>query len=426
MPGNSLSRVSKTGTVGGDLIASLSMGLYSNPLEVYRELVQNATDAYQINGTPFHDRRIDIGIDRMNRKVSFQDYATGLSKNEMTKGLFAIGNSRKRGKQLRGFRGIGRLSALGYCKELVFRSRKSAKEPVWQITWDSIALHRYLNQPDGSDIGQIFKTISKVSELKESREWPERFFECELNGVRANKNDIILNSDAVSTYLSEIAPVEFRADFSFAQDIYTILGKEAAFEVKIFINDSEECLTRPHSDRLTSALDQKKIITTIDKVMAISELDDGFETMAKGWILHHDYPGALPQSSNIRGLRIRVGNIQVGDERILEHLFKESRFNSWCIGEIHIVSTDIRPNTRRDNLELCPALDNLENSLRILTKNLIQICRDKSAARNQKSKNNHKTINVSKARYQAITKQLGLRSPLPDKITLYPKKYTRN
>ena len=401
------------------------MGLYSNPLEVYRELVQNATDAYQINGTPPRDRRIDIRIDRMNRSVSFRDYATGLSKNEMTKSLFAIGNSRKRGKQLRGFRGVGRLSALGYCKELVFRSRKSATEPVWQLTWDSVALHRYLNQPDGSDIGQILKTISNVSQLEESREWPSCFFECELNGVRASKNDIILNSDAVSTYLSEIAPVGFRTDFSFAKDIYAILGKETAFEVKIFINDSEECLTRPHSDKLISTLDQKKVITTIDKVVSISELDDEFEAMAKGWILHHDYPGALPQSSNLRGLRIRVGNIQVGSERTLEHLFKESRFNSWCIGEIHIISPDIRPNTRRDNLELCPALDNLENSLRILTKNLIQICRDKSAARNQKAKSNHKTINVSKKYYQEIAKQLGLESSLPGKITLYPKKYTR-
>lgn len=424
MSDNSLSRVSEKGTVGGDLIASLSMGLYSNPLEIYRELVQNATDAYQINGTPPRNRRIDIQIDRMNRKVTLRDYATGLSARKITKSLFTIGNSRKRGKQLRGFRGVGRLAALGYCKELVFRSRKSATEPVWQLAWDSVALHRYLNQPDGSDIAQILKTISTVSQLEESKEWPKCFFECELNGVRASKNDIILNSDAVSTYLSEIAPIGFRTDFSFAKDIYTILGKEVAFEVKIFINGNEEALTRPHSDELLSALDQKKIITTVDQVVPISELDDGFETVAKGWILHHDYPGALPLSSNVRGLRIRVGNIQVGDERTLEHLFKESRFNSWCIGEIHIVSHDIKPNTRRDNLELCPALDDLENSLRILAKNLIQTCRDKSAERNQKTRNNHKILSVSKTRYREITKQLKLELPLPSKLTLYPKNRT--
>lgn len=424
MPDNFLSKVSEKSTVGGDLIASLSMGLYSNPLEIYRELVQNATDAYQINGTPPRKRRIDIEIDRMNRKVALRDYATGLSAKEITKSLFTIGNSRKRGKQLRGFRGVGRLAALGYCKELVFRSRKSATEPVWQLTWDSVALHQCLNQPDGSDIGQILKTISTVSQLEDSKEWPKCFFECELNGVRASKNDVILNSDAVSTYLSEVAPIGFRADFSFAKDIYTILGKEAAFEVEIFINGSEESLMRPHSNKLLSALDQKKIITTVDQVVPINELDDGFETMAKGWILHHDYPGALPQSSNIRGLRIRVGNIQVGNERTLEHLFKESRFNSWCIGEIHIISPNIRPNTRRDNLELCPALDDLENSLRILAKNLTQTCRDKSAARNQKTKNNHKTVNVSKTRYREIAKQLKLELPLPDKLTLFPKTRT--
>lgn len=406
------------------MIASLSMGLYSNPLEVYRELVQNATDAYQINGTPLRNRRIDIRINRMERKIVLRDYATGLSENEITKSLFAIGNSCKRGKQLRGFRGVGRLAALGYCKELVFRSRKSATEPIWQLSWNSVALHQHLSQPNNLDISQILEAISTTSQLEGSKEWPECFFECELNGVRANKNDVILNSDAVAAYLSEIAPIGFRADFSFAKDIYAILGKETAFEVKIFINDNKETLTRPHSNRLVSALDKKTTITTINQVIPISKLDDGFETMARGWILHHDYPGALPQSANIRGLRIRVGNIQVGSERIFEHIFKESRFNSWCIGEIHIISPNIKPNTRRDGLELCPALDNFENSLRTLAKTLTQICRDKSAERNRKSKNSHKAVTVSKTRYREIAKQLKLKHPLPNKITLYPKKRT--
>lgn len=402
------------------------MGLYNNPLEVYRELVQNATDAYQINRTPPRNRRIDIQIDRMKRTVVLRDYATGLSVNEIAKSLFAVGNSRKRGQQLRGFRGIGRLAALGYCKELVFRSRKSKTDPVWQLSWDSVALHQYLRCPDGRDISQILGSISTISQLEASNEWPNCFFECELNGVRANKNDVILNPDAVATYLSEVAPVGFRDDFSFAKDIYAILGKKAAFEVKIFINDNEESLTRPHSDRLVSALDKKMVITTFDKAVSINELDDGFETMAKGWVLHHDYPGALPQSSNVKGLRIRVGNIQVGDERTLDYVFKEPRFNSWCIGEIHIISPDIRPNTRRDNLELCPALDNLENSLHILARNLTQTCRDKSTARSQKAKNNHKIVNVSKRYYRDIAKQLKLEPPIPNKITLLPKNRTGN
>lgn len=421
MSGSLLSKISKKSVVGGDLIASLSMGLYSNPLEVYRELVQNATDAYQINGTPPRNRCIDIRIDRMKRTVVLRDHATGLSVNEIAKSLFSIGNSRKRGQQLRGFRGIGRLAALGYCKELVFRSRKSKTDPVWQLSWNSITLHQYLRHPDGRDIGQILKSISTISQLENSNEWPNCFFECELSGVRASKNDVILNPDAVSTYLSEVAPVSFRSDFSFAKEIYAILGKKVAFEVKIFINGNSDPLTRPHSDRLISAFDPKAIITTVDKVTSINELDNGFEMMAKGWILHHDYPGALPQSSNVKGLRIRVGNIQVGDERTLEHVFKEPRFNSWCIGEIHITSPDIRPNTRRDNLELCPALDNLENSLHVLARNLTQTCRDKSATRSQKAKNNHKIVNVSKRHYRDIAKQLKLESPIPDKITILPK-----
>ena len=420
---NLLSKTQIKSVIGGDLIASLSMGLYNNPLEIYRELVQNATDAYQINKMPPRKRRIEVEIDRMQRTVIVRDYATGLAATEITRNLFSIGNSKKRGKQLRGFRGLGRLAALGYCRELLFRSRKSPKDPVWELSWDGLSLHQHLSKPNGFDIGGLFKSISTLSQL-ETREWPDCFFECELRGVRASKNDIILNPDAVSAYLSEIAPVGFHPDFSFARKIYNILGKQATFEVKIFVNGSDEPLTRPHTNKLVSSFDPKTVITTINEVVPISKLDDGFENIAKGWILHHDYPGALPQVFGIRGLRIRIGNMQIGDERILESMFKEIRFNSWCIGEIHIITPNIRPNTRRDNLELSPTLDNLENSLHILARKLTQTCREKSSARTRRVKIDHRTLNISKRKYREIVNILKLKEPIPDKLTLFPKNKT--
>ena len=418
---NSLVGMPKRHIVGSDLIASLSIGLYSNPLEIYRELVQNAADAYQLSGAPPGKRPIDIKIDRIGRQISFCDHAIGLSAEEMTNSLFSIGNSQKRGKELRGFRGIGRLAALGYCKELIFRSRRSPDAAALEITLDSVALYQCINNSDDRDIESVLEQISTISKFEVTDGHPDCFFECVLKGVRARKNDILLNPDAVSTYLSEIAPVGFSADFSFAKEIYAILGDKLAFEVEIFINNSESALNRPHIDKLVSHLDKNKAITTIAKVMPISDVDDDFESMAKGWVLHHDYPGALPQSLNTRGLRLRVGNIQVGDERVLEYLFKETRFNSWCIGEIHITSPMIKPNIRRDNLEPSPALDNLENSLRILTRNLSQICRERSMERNKKVKTNHRTMNLSKNQYLEVMDALKLEEPFPDKITLSPK-----
>ena len=38
-------------------------------------------------------------------------------------------------------------------------------------------------------------------------------------------------------------------------------------------------------------------------------------------------------------------------ENILQEIFKEKRFNSWCVGEIHILDNRIMANGRRDNFE---------------------------------------------------------------------------
>src|SRR5206468_3093268 len=67
---------------------------------------------------------------------------------------------------------------------------------------------------------------------------------------------------------------------------------------------------------------------------------------AVGWILHSDYLGAIPEQHGIEGLRLRVGNMQIGDSRILDSVFPESRFNAWAVGECHVLSPKLVPNAR--------------------------------------------------------------------------------
>lgn len=46
---------------------------------------------------------------------------------------------------------------------------------------------------------------------------------------------------------------------------------------------------------------------------------------------------------NIKGLRLRKGNILVGDKTTLNSIFKKPRFNGWFQGEIFIFDTYIVP-----------------------------------------------------------------------------------
>ena len=409
--------------IGGDLLAALSIGMYNQPLDIYREFVQNSADAYQMVGTPSGQRIIDITVDRSNRTVTFRDYASGLNEKEMISQLLSVGSSNKREHKLRGFRGIGRLAALGYCRKLFFRSRRSRRDPVIELEWDSVALHRY--NADGENKNLVdtllqISTFSRFSDLTEEN-WPDCFFECVLEGVRYSKNDALLNPNIVSSYLSEIGPVPFSKDFSLGQEIYSVLGDDLTFDVDIRINGSEQSITRPHRDQITSP-DGSSILSTISGLCKIVDLEEVLDSegtpLARGWILDHDYPGALPISSHIRGLRIRIGNIQIGDERVLDSLFKEHRFNMWCIGEIHICTPNIYPNTRRDDLEQSPQVDDLMNALGILAKKLTDTCRKASLKRNKKSKLIHRNISLMSEEYRKIMADLKIEEPFPDRITL--------
>ena len=78
--------------------------------------------------------------------------------------------------------------------------------------------------------------------------------------------------------------------------------------------------------------------------------DSSDKVLACGWYGELDFYGTIADDK-ISGIRIRQGNILIGDNKTLSPYFIESRFNNWCIGELHIVSDDLIPNARRDGFE---------------------------------------------------------------------------
>ena len=113
---------------------------------------------------------------------------------------------------------------------------------------------------------------------------------------------------------------------------------------------------------------------------------DGRGDAAVGWVAHSSYLGAIPKANRIRGIRARTGNIQVGDERVFDHLFEEERFNRWCVGEVHILDSRIIPNGRRDYFERDPHLRNLENHLTPVFRQITARCRVASSNRNKEKR----------------------------------------
>ncbi len=112
--------------IGKDILELLSNAMYVEPLTIYREYLQNSADsiddAVKDGLLENHEKgRVDINIDHLNRKITIRDNGSGLSNKDFEKRMTAFGASRKRDTDARGFRGVGRLAGIAYCRELIFR-----------------------------------------------------------------------------------------------------------------------------------------------------------------------------------------------------------------------------------------------------------------------------------------------------------------
>ena len=72
--------------------------------------------------------------------------------------------------------------------------------------------------------------------------------------------------------------------------------------------------------------------------------DDDSELLALGWCGFRNLSNnVLPVTSKERGIRLRKGNIALGDETTLNRFFKIERTNLRFIGELHIISNSFIP-----------------------------------------------------------------------------------
>jgi len=57
--------------------------------------------------------------------------------------------------------------------------------------------------------------------------------------------------------------------------------------------------------------------------------------IASGWYAKRkDFIDAINRGEGVSGIRVRDGNIMIGDEHILDGCFREARFNSHVMGDL--------------------------------------------------------------------------------------------
>lgn len=120
------------------------------------------------------------------------------------------------------------------------------------------------------------------------------------------------------------------------------------------------------------------------------------ELYAIGWYGNCNWLGTL-SDLEMAGLRIRKGNILIGDRTTLNPIFEnQSRFNAWVQGEIFVLKDDLIPNARRDDFEKNDAYNKFINQMiRSIGKPLISKIRAASVERNDAVGKTIRSINLT-------------------------------
>jgi hypothetical protein len=343
--------------IGKFTLESLTTGMYSEPESCYREYIQNAVDSLDTalaEGLMQAEHfRIEIIVDGTRREISIRDNGIGIKKDLVSKTLLDIGNSTKLHTTNRGFRGIGRLGGLSYCKKLSFCTTALDESEKTLITFDCEKLKALL-VPGQSTEHNLQSVIEAVTDVKVMHEQSSaHYFIVKMEDV----DDIssLLDLETVKDYISQVAPIPFRDRFYWGREIKNeLLGNGIAMtEYPVFIGESFESLSRVYKPYKSTFEANSRAGVSKDEILSLSflRINDGSQKMiAYGWYANTDFSGTLVDE-RISGVRVRQGNILIGNERTLAPYYKESRFNGWAVGEVYVVSPNLIPNARRDDFE---------------------------------------------------------------------------
>lgn len=332
--------------IGKNVIETLTLGMYDDSRFVYREYVQNAADqidvAFELGIlSKKSDGRINIVINKDLKTIIVEDNATGIPSADVLRFLGDVANSSKDRAQRKGFRGIGRLGGLGYCQKLIFETSAKGESVKSTMSLDAKMLRSIiLDTNETMDAASVISVITTVD--RKAEDPGSHYFKIILEEVT---NEKLLDEAAVVEYLSMVAPVPFKPDFKFSDEIKEFFKKNNYVLDEYHVNLNSNQLYKAYKN----TIQEEDKVTDLVGVDFFQVRDPEFELLALGWFGFRDYANVvLPPTNKERGIRLRKNNIALGDEGTLSRFFKAERTNLRFIGEVHAVNASFIPNARRD------------------------------------------------------------------------------
>ena len=372
--------------IGKYAIESLTTGMYTDPFVIYREYIQNAADsideAIKSKTIDKSQTLIKVAIDSANRKIVIEDNGTGLKSASAYRVLSDIGNSQKIQGQNRGFRGIGRFSGLSYCDRLTFVTSHVDEPKQYSITYNAEELRSLIREK--TDVLTASNAMqSVISERTNACSASSHYFRVIMEGVHPETG--LLDFDTTEHYLKAIAPVAYANAFSWAKVIHSEMKKYIRpipeYRLVLEAQGKRAEVIKEYQD--TFLLNRQAGTTDqIQDIAFFPLVNQKGIRIGCAWYGISSFIGTII-GKEIKGLRLRSGNILIGDHTTLNTIFKDSRFNGWVVGEVFVDSAEFIPNARRDDFEHNDAYYVLFEQLQSLAAEITKAIRTASVKRNK-------------------------------------------
>ncbi|MCT4507313.1 MAG: ATP-binding protein [Tepidibacter sp.] len=336
--------------IGKNVIENLTTGMYEDSKIIYREYIQNAADqidkARSENLFDSEELYILIQIDDRNRNILIYDNATGIKACDVAKKLGDIADSDKKKGENKGFRGIGRLGGLAYCDRLKFITSYKGEDEKTVMTWNAKRCRELIDNPDVSKSAEeILAEIIEYETIKCNES--EHFFTVEMIDIKS-ENSELLDENKICQYIACNAPVPYNIDFLYSNKIKEYIDSKGykVDEYQILVNGDD--IQKRYKDKLYESKTYKMYDQLYD--IEFKELyNSKGELLAWLWFGVSGFKKNIPSGSNeMKSIRLRKENIQIGDATTLDKFFRENRGNGYYVGEVHAVHKDLVPNARRD------------------------------------------------------------------------------
>lgn len=341
--------------VGKHTLESLTSGMYADPFVIYREYIQNSVDsideAIRSGILKKGEERIDVVLHYSEKRVEIFDNGIGIASVLAVPYLLSIGNSRKELSNSRGFRGIGRLSGLSYCSLLTFETSSEGEALKTRIIIDAKKLAKLLLD-DKENEATVFDVLNEVYQVEHiPEEKSSHYFKVVMEGVEDTTK--LIDFSEVFDYLTQNIPVPYDPDFTWGEEINSRIAK-CGYDIRayrVFISQKNMHLPVYKAYKNSFLADKgKKLYDSIADIQILEFRNADKQLLAVGWLGKTNYYGSI-YDRTVKGLRLRTGNILIGDNQTLNTVFKDARFNGWAIGEIFTIDKGLIPNARRDNYE---------------------------------------------------------------------------